>query len=296
MKPRGGAHPIFAYANASGGAAAPSPGIPSISIPSSSGIADAQRIAALRQAQPPPQIGKSSPHATPVVPVAASSTPFAAAARPSGLDDNSEESYDLSGPRQIAPEGISGVLDLGGVTEAVALSYFDDDDDEYFGSVGAAATVAAGSGSQDGTPVGTPVVLSPSGGGGGDDGGRPDGDDAATLAACEHDGLLRGESTVFSNIDAVYRTPAGDMVRGQMSGTSYMLRFEARGELSRELRHLPREYFHVPMGTIRRLEKVNARGKRATLFMLEVFAKDVRTLAFEFPDEHTRDRVHQVGS
>jgi hypothetical protein len=75
----------------------------------------------------------------------------------------------------------------------------------------------------------------------------------------------------------------------------YMVRFEFKGPLGRDLRHLPPEYFRIPMGTIRRLEKMTVRGKKANVFAMEIHAKDVRIVVFEFPDEHSRDRIFQVG-
>jgi hypothetical protein len=74
-----------------------------------------------------------------------------------------------------------------------------------------------------------------------------------------------------------------------------MVRFEFKGPLGRDLRHLPPEYFRIPMGTIRRLEKMTVRGKKANVFAMEIHAKDVRIVVFEFPDEHSRDRIFQVG-
>lgn len=74
-----------------------------------------------------------------------------------------------------------------------------------------------------------------------------------------------------------------------------MVRFEFKGPLGRDLRHLPQEYFHIPMGAIRKLEKVTMRAKKGSVFAMEIHAKDVRVVVFEFPDEHSRDRIFQVG-
>jgi hypothetical protein len=47
-----------------------------------------------------------------------------------GVDDSSEETYDATGPRQTAPEGLSGLgLDVSGA-DTVPLTYFSDDDEE----------------------------------------------------------------------------------------------------------------------------------------------------------------------
>ena len=101
---------------------------------------------------------------------------------------------------------------------------------------------------------------------------------------------LESEIQVFEKVRCMVRFANGDRVLGNLSASTYQLRFRPDGPLPVALRHLAQCYFSVPIASIRKLEKITASANAP--WGVEVVCKDSRSLLLGFENEATAEMIH----
>lgn len=98
---------------------------------------------------------------------------------------------------------------------------------------------------------------------------------------------------MFTDVEAYYRSPSGHRVAGTLGATTYQLRFTPHQALPASMRHLPPSFFCVPVASVRKVERVQGRGRDAAggAFLIDIICKDVRVLTLGFSDEAMADKM-----
>lgn len=102
---------------------------------------------------------------------------------------------------------------------------------------------------------------------------------------------LPSEIQVFEKIRCMLRGVNGARVLGWLSASTYQIRFKPEeGSFPPSMRHLSPAYLSVPVGSVRKLERVP--GTNTSPAGVELVCKDVRTLLFGFEREDIAEMIH----